>query len=96
MVKKMKELIDELDIEGKIKFKYIISYVKLAYSYYNDLSEEEKSKFKKGIDEILIFYDDILDDKYYDFKDKILSTRKTPLCKQIYILGMKFKKIRKK
>lgn len=91
MVKKMKELMDELDISKKIKAEYIIKYVNSACRYYENLSEEEKKSFKDKICDILKFNEEIFEDKYYDFWDKIVSKRKTSNAKQIYFLGIKIK-----
>lgn len=92
IVKKMKELMDELDIAKSIKAKYIIKYTNSAYSYFKQLTEEEKLSFNKGINEILNFYDEVLGNEYYDFKDKIFSIRRTMFSKQVYFLGLKFLK----
>jgi len=52
MVKKMKELMDELNVEKKIKAKYIKKYINSAHSYYNKMMEEEKQIFKDRMNEI--------------------------------------------
>ncbi len=95
MVKKMKNLMDELNIPKEIKVKYIINYVNNARSYYMNLNNKEKQPFKDGMLDILKFYDVVFEDKYYDFWDKIASVRKSPSCKQICIFGFKIRKKKK-
>lgn len=90
MVKKMKELMDELDIAKSIKTEYIVKYTNYAYSYFKKLTREEQLTFNEQINEILKFDDEVLEDKYYDFKDKVFSIRRTNFSKQIRILGLKY------